>query len=442
MIWDKNISLTWDEYYELARTYYLEHGNLDIDSNYVTKEGYRLGSWLQSQINQSKNERYTNEKRVKLENIGLKGLSKSKYWTRMIKLLEEYYNKYGNIDIPKTDDYKDVCIFLSKIRSMYANKELSVMDIDYFNSLGIDWNPTLELEKVPVEKKGYVRSPMIDLLIKYREEYGNINVPQDYQTDKGVWLGKWVSQRRILYKEGKLSKEEIDDLESLGMVWSYFDDLWNKMISLAKEYKKEHGDLMIPRNYVTSTGEKLGLWLSNCRGYYKDGKLSQEKIEQLEALGVVWDPHLEQWNQTFAKAKQYYLKHVNLIINSNTCTEEELSLKNWLHAQRAKYRKGKLTNEQIEKLESIGLCLEPRKRLDKIKTICKNYSINYDINKSSLLSIDCDIFEQRLRFLTESNIPYIDNEGLLISDIFMSSKDFENKYGISIKELIGKDKKK
>ncbi|HIF55935.1 MAG TPA: helicase, partial [Gemmatimonadetes bacterium] len=33
-----------------------------------------------------------------------------------------------------------------------------------------------------------------------------------------------------------------------------------------------------------------GLWVSNRRAAYKRGKLSQERIEALEALGFIWDP--------------------------------------------------------------------------------------------------------------------------------------------------------
>ena len=47
----------------------------------------------------------------------------------------------------------------------------------------------------------------------------------------------------------------------------------------------------MPAKYVTSDGYRLGSWLSVRRQDYKAGKLSPERIQQLEALGVRWSLH-------------------------------------------------------------------------------------------------------------------------------------------------------
>ncbi len=44
-------------------------------------------------------------------------------------------------------------------------------------------------------------------------------------------------------------------------------------------------------------------------------------------------------------------------------------------------------------------------------------------------------------YFIDNNIRYIDSNGMLISDFYMSSKDFENKYGISYQDLISKEKR-
>lgn len=38
--------LSWNEYYELAKKYREEHGNLDIKVTYETEDGVKLGYWL------------------------------------------------------------------------------------------------------------------------------------------------------------------------------------------------------------------------------------------------------------------------------------------------------------------------------------------------------------------------------------------------------------
>ncbi len=55
----------------------------------------------------------------------------------------------------------------------------------------------------------------------------------------------------------------------------------------------------MPVNYVTSSGYKLGTWQKNQRIEYRKGKLSLERIEALEKIGVVWDPHEVAWEEGF-----------------------------------------------------------------------------------------------------------------------------------------------
>jgi len=52
-----------------------------------------------------------------------------------------------------------------------------------------------------------------------------------------------------------------------------------------KAYEAHHGDCRVPQQFKTKDGFKLGIWCNNRRQDYKKGKLSQERIEALEALG-------------------------------------------------------------------------------------------------------------------------------------------------------------
>lgn len=54
MIW--SIKKTWDEVYLYAYEYYLENGNLNVSSSYVTLDGYNLGMWVALQ--RSKKEKF------------------------------------------------------------------------------------------------------------------------------------------------------------------------------------------------------------------------------------------------------------------------------------------------------------------------------------------------------------------------------------------------
>ena len=56
---------------------------------------------------------------------------------------------------------------------------------------------------------------------------------------------------------------------------------------------------IVPQSYVMQDGFKLGLWQTVQRRAYKKGVMPTERIERLEAAGIVWDPHELAWEEGF-----------------------------------------------------------------------------------------------------------------------------------------------
>ena len=40
---------TWDEWYNLAKEYFVEHSNLIVPASYITPSGEKLGQWISLQ---------------------------------------------------------------------------------------------------------------------------------------------------------------------------------------------------------------------------------------------------------------------------------------------------------------------------------------------------------------------------------------------------------
>ena len=53
------------------------------------------------------------------------------------------------------------------------------------------------------------------------------------------------------------------------------------------DYKSQNGDVMVPCNYETLDGFKLGKWVTDKRVAKSKGKLSSDQIEELDDLGFV-----------------------------------------------------------------------------------------------------------------------------------------------------------
>ena len=72
------------------------------------------------------------------------------------------------------------------------------------------------------------------------------------------------------------------------MVWDYDEALWQRNYRAAEEYYRDYGGLNIPILYRTRDGINLGSWIGRLRRDYKNGTLPREKIESMEAIGMIW----------------------------------------------------------------------------------------------------------------------------------------------------------
>ena len=73
-------------------------------------------------------------------------------------------------------------------------------------------------------------------------------------------------------------------LEALGFVWNPLEEDFQRALDYLKAYKAEHGDCNVPKR-SNLDGFNLGMWCGNQRTGYRVGRLSQERIDALEALG-------------------------------------------------------------------------------------------------------------------------------------------------------------
>lgn len=91
----------------------------------------------------------------------------------------------------------------------------------------------------------------------------------------------------------------------------------------AARYYLEHKDLEAPIKYVTPDGFALGVWLSSQRSAYKNGDLTEEQIERLEAIGINWvNRNVRKWQENFEAAKKYKETYGNLEVPSNYVTPD------------------------------------------------------------------------------------------------------------------------
>jgi hypothetical protein len=187
---------------------------------------------------------------------------------------------------------------------------------------------------------------MYGRLKAYKEREGHCRVPATH-TENGFRLGGWVKWQR--WRKDTLSEERRKRLEELGFVWDTLEAAWEENFSYLKAYKKREGYCRVPSNHIEN-GFRLGEWVRRHR--WRKDTLSEERRQQLDELGFVWDALEAYWEEGFTYLKAYKKREGHCRVSA-THTENGFRLGGWVNKQR--WRKGaRWSEERRKRLEELG----------------------------------------------------------------------------------------
>ena len=189
---------------------------------------------------------------------------------------------------------------------------------------------------------------------KAAEEMGTAFIPTAYSDSSGYAVGSWIGRQRTSNNRESLSHEKASLLESLpGWVWDAKDAWWEDGLSALREFQEIYGHVNVPQKHVTADGFNLGTWFSNRRKEHREGRLAEERIVELQGFEG-YSPDLDdKWEISFG--------HFLEAVDENGTADLRVSLEchhgvkvgSWMSNQRAAYRRGELTPQQIRSLEEL-----------------------------------------------------------------------------------------
>ncbi len=345
------LTATWDEMYSCAEKFFKEYGHLNVPQLFKTESGLSLGHWITTQrsiYNQTTYGVLTEERIDKLNRIGMNWHTvHQQYWEESYSDAKEYFLNNGHLNVTKSENPSLVWWIVRQRAKKRAN-ELSKEQISRLDEIGMVW----DVDNKWMEKYKLAKA--------YFESNGNLDIPAAYVTENGIKLGIWYRSVVNLFRKGQLSKDKLVLMKAIGFKEnSYAERSWNQMYGLAEEYFKTNSDLNINASYKTENGEKLGVWISSQRSAYAKGKLSQERIDALEKIGMSWQRDKSRWNTAYEYAVQYYSENESIDVPAKYICTDGFALGAWITTQRKKYFAGKLTEKQIGQLEALNICWNP-----------------------------------------------------------------------------------
>ena len=127
-------------------------------------------------------------------------------------------------------------------------------------------------------------------------------------------------------------------------------DFGRKMEEALADFVKEHGHANVPQKHQTNP--QLCSWLAGRRKVWRKGLLSPDEQSRLEALGVVWDPRAAQWTDRLSELVAYQAWHGHCDVPNRH--PENPPLGKWVMGQRAARKQGRLSKEQVARLDALG----------------------------------------------------------------------------------------
>lgn len=141
----------------------------------------------------------------------------------------------------------------------------------------------------------------------------------------------------------------------------YHEQSWQEMLTKLQAFVDQNGHARVS----DKSDPILARWISYNRHKYHKGTLPQERIDQLETLGMVWNPHEADWQEWYSQLQDFYKQHGHTLV-----PQLQSDLGRWVVGQRYQYRlyqdgnrKSSMTPERIEQLNALEFEWEPQESL-------------------------------------------------------------------------------
>ena len=184
-----------------------------------------------------------------------------KQWDEMLEKYIEHVETTGRYSCPKSINV-ELNRWIENQRRIYNSGHMSPDRSARLIEVGFKFN----------RWDAYFEESLSELE-KYKDMYGDLNVPVTYPV-----VGSIVQTIRSKYRRGLLRSDEIQKLEDIEFVFEYRDFEWMEKYNKVKKYAED--------NDYDFRNSSHNEWIQRQRKLYRLGRLPEKRAKLLSDIGI------------------------------------------------------------------------------------------------------------------------------------------------------------
>lgn len=267
-----------------------EHRHARVPQSYRTEDGFGLGRWVGGRRREFARGNLAQERVAQLEQVaGWSWDVGAETWMAIYDCFAEFAKGAGHARPPKdvqTPGGRSLQDWAGHQRRLRRRDLLQQERIELLEALpGWSWEAN---GRATVRRDRKRWDAKYRVLRQFAQTEGHAR-PLQKAVYQGERIGRWVSEQRVAYREGRLPEELVGALEALpGWVWHVHDIAWEDGFRRMADYATAHGTSYVPPEYVHPDGTNIRAWANGQRKIEAAGRMKPERYERLSALPGWW----------------------------------------------------------------------------------------------------------------------------------------------------------
>ena len=328
--WDRRAD-KWEECFAALQKFHKREGHCHVAKGHEVG-GPKLVTWVHNQ--RTNKVQLTPDQIQRLNSLDFSWNRHADQWEKGFAALQKFHKREGHCHVAKGHQVDGLKLGVWVTSQRSKKKQLTSDQLKRLHSLGFSWDANAEKWE-----------QNFAALQKFHKREGHCLVAKKHEED-GQKLGSWVGTQRS--RKDRLTPGQLKRLNSLDFSWDRRADKWEDSFAALQKFRKREGHVRVTQGHEED-GLDLGWWVSKQRSRKKG--LAPDQLKRLNSLGFSWDPHADQWEQSFAALQKFRKREGHCLVPYGYQVDG-LKLGSWVTTQRS--RKDQLTRDRLKRLNSLG----------------------------------------------------------------------------------------